>query len=150
CHRLRGASTIGTVDVVYGEVARIHVRDDVVLPNGKLDIAKIRPIARMGYFDHAVIDSVFEMVIPDEQALAGLEGRALRESAISRSAACAASRSASAASNSPRRSPNSSCSYKAVRFAAASKRARAAWASSVAGEPVAHIPSRGGSCFRTL
>src|SRR5262249_24264917 len=78
-HRLRGATTIGTVDIVYGEVARIHVRDDVVLPNGKLDIAKIRPIARMGYFDYAVIDSVFEMIIPDEEALAGLEGRAMRD-----------------------------------------------------------------------
>ena len=44
-----------------------------------LDIAKIRPIARMGYFDYAVIDSVFEMIIPDEEALAGLEGRALRD-----------------------------------------------------------------------
>jgi flavin reductase (DIM6/NTAB) family NADH-FMN oxidoreductase RutF len=78
-HRLRGNSAVGTVDVVFGEVVRIHVRDDVVLPNGKLDIAKIRPIARMGYFDYAVIDSVFEMIIPDEEALAGLEGRAARD-----------------------------------------------------------------------
>lgn len=77
--RLRGSSTVGTVDVVFGEVARIHVRDDVVLANGKLDIAKIRPIARMGYFDYAVIDNVFEMIIPDEEALAGLEGRAARD-----------------------------------------------------------------------
>lgn len=77
--RLRGKSTVGTVDVVFGEVARIHVRDDVVLANGKLDIAKIRPIARMGYFDYAVIDNVFEMIIPDEEALAGLEGRAARD-----------------------------------------------------------------------
>ena len=78
-HRLRGNSAVGTVDVVFGEVVRIHVRDDVVLANGKLDIAKIRPIARMGYFDYAVIDSVFEMIIPDENALAGLEGRAARD-----------------------------------------------------------------------
>ncbi len=78
-HRLRGATTVGTVDVVYGEVARIHVRDDVVLPDGKLDVLKIRPIARLGYFDYTVVDNVFEMVIPDEEALAGLEGRAARD-----------------------------------------------------------------------
>ena len=78
-HRLRGATTVGTVDVVYGEVARIHVRDDVVLPNGKLDVLKIRPIARLGYFDYTVVDNVFEMIIPDEEALAGLEGRAARD-----------------------------------------------------------------------
>jgi flavin reductase (DIM6/NTAB) family NADH-FMN oxidoreductase RutF len=67
------------VDVVFGEVVRIHVRDDVVRPDGKLDIAKIRPIARMGYFDYAVIDGTFEMLMPDEAALAGLEGRAARD-----------------------------------------------------------------------
>ncbi len=79
-HRLRGATTVGTVDVVYGEVARIHVRDDVVLPDGKLDVLKIRPIARLGYFDYTVVDNVFEMIIPDEEALAGLEGRVARDS----------------------------------------------------------------------
>jgi hypothetical protein len=51
--------------VVFGEVIRIHVRDDVVLPGGKLDIAKIEPIARMGYYDYAVIRDTFEMQIPN-------------------------------------------------------------------------------------
>jgi flavin reductase (DIM6/NTAB) family NADH-FMN oxidoreductase RutF len=76
-HRLPGATTVGTVDVVFGEVIRIHVRDDVVLPGGKLDIAKIAPIARMGYYDYAVIRETFEMRIPNvsEGVLAGLEGR---------------------------------------------------------------------------
>ncbi len=32
-----GRSTGGTVDVVCGDVARIHVRDDVVLSNERLD-----------------------------------------------------------------------------------------------------------------
>ena len=73
---LRGSSTVGTVDVVFGEVARIHVADEVVRPDGKLDIARIRPIARMGYYDYTVVTETFEMVIPDEGALAGLEGKA--------------------------------------------------------------------------
>ena len=44
-HRLPGGKA-GPVDVVYGRVERIHIRDDVVNADGKLDIAKIKPIAR--------------------------------------------------------------------------------------------------------
>ncbi len=75
--RLKGRSAVGTVDVVFGEVARIHISDEVVGADGKLDILKIRPIARLGYYDYTVIDNVFEMVIPSASAteLAGLEGR---------------------------------------------------------------------------
>lgn len=75
--RFPGNSNVGNVDVVFGEVVRIHINDDVVAADGKLDIAAIRPIARMGYYDYAVIDDVFEMRIPGEQTAAdGLEGRA--------------------------------------------------------------------------
>ncbi len=74
--RLPGHTEVGTVDIVIGEVARIHIRDDVILPNGKLDILKIRPIARMGYYDYTVVDTLFEMRIPSAngEEAAGLEG----------------------------------------------------------------------------
>ena len=67
----------GPVDVVFGEVKRIHVRDDVVTPEGKLDIPKIRPVARMGYYDYTVVAETFEMRIPGASAAVadGLEGR---------------------------------------------------------------------------
>lgn len=78
--RFPGKSHVGTVDVVFGEVVRIHVKDHVVTADGKIDIPAIRPIARMGYYDYAVIDQVFEMKIPGgEVASAGLEGRILAE-----------------------------------------------------------------------
>ncbi|MEM7257411.1 MAG: flavin reductase family protein [Pseudomonadota bacterium] len=74
--RFAGNSNIGNVDVVFGEVTRIHINDAVVTNEGKLDIPTIKPIARMGYYDYAVIDSVFEMRIPgSEHAAGGLEGR---------------------------------------------------------------------------
>ena len=77
-HRLPGGSNHGTVDVVYGRVERIHVNEDFVAESGKLDIAKIAPIARMGYYDYTVVREVFEMRIPNasEATLRGLEGRA--------------------------------------------------------------------------
>ncbi len=75
--RLPGRGAMGTVDIVFGEVVQIHIRDDVVLPSGKLDIAAIAPIARLGYYDYCVVRETFEMVIPaiDPALLDGLEGR---------------------------------------------------------------------------
>ena len=52
---MRGASTVGTVDVVCGEVVQVHIRDVAVGPYGKPGIGKIAPIAQMGYYDYAVI-----------------------------------------------------------------------------------------------
>jgi flavin reductase (DIM6/NTAB) family NADH-FMN oxidoreductase RutF len=76
-HRLQGRSNHGWVDVVYGEVVRIHVDDAVVMPDGKLDIARIRPLARLGYYDYTSVTEVFEMRVPGASgaAVAGLEGR---------------------------------------------------------------------------
>jgi hypothetical protein len=61
------------VDVVFAQVERIHVDDRFVAADGKLDIAKLQPIARMGYYDYTVVRDVFEMRIPDAsgEALAG-------------------------------------------------------------------------------
>lgn len=77
-HRLPGLSDVGTVDVVYGRVERIHVDDAVIMPDGKLDIRKIEPIARLGYYDYTVVRDIFEMRIPgaSEHEAAGLEGKA--------------------------------------------------------------------------
>lgn len=76
-HRLRGTNGNTWVDVVYGEVMRIHVNDDVITAEGKLDIPAIQPLARMGYFDYTAVTEVFEMRIPQasEKLAAGLEGK---------------------------------------------------------------------------
>jgi flavin reductase (DIM6/NTAB) family NADH-FMN oxidoreductase RutF len=75
-HRLKGNSPVGTIDVVFAQVEKIHIDDSVIRADGRLDIVKIRPIARLGYFDYTVVDNVFEMRVPDADAAAqwGLEG----------------------------------------------------------------------------
>ena len=75
--RLRGNSHHGGVDVVFGQVMQIHVQDAVIMPDGKLDIKVIRPLARLGYYDYTSVTEVFEMRIPgaSEEASAGLEGK---------------------------------------------------------------------------
>lgn len=76
-HTLRGNSKMGTVDIVFAQVEMIHIDDKFVLPDGRLDIPAIRPIARMGYFDYTMVHETFEMRVPgsDSDARAGLEGR---------------------------------------------------------------------------
>jgi flavin reductase (DIM6/NTAB) family NADH-FMN oxidoreductase RutF len=75
-HRLQGNSPEGTVDIVFARVERIHLRDDAIGPDGKVDVKKLRPIARLGYYDYTVVNEVFEMKMPGATAaeLAGLEG----------------------------------------------------------------------------
>ena len=76
-HRLPGDSPVGTVDIIFRRVEHIHVADEVITPDGKLDIAKIEPIARMGYYDYTCVREVFEMRIPNASGAAedGLEGK---------------------------------------------------------------------------
>lgn len=76
-HRLKGNSNVGTVDVVFAEVVKIHIKDEYIDEFGKLDIKKARPIARLGYYDYTVVDETFEMRIPmaSSEEAAGLEGR---------------------------------------------------------------------------
>lgn len=76
-HTERGDTKSGTVDVVFARVEKIHIDDRYIRPDGRLDIAAIEPIARMGYFDYTVVRDTFEMRVPDAdaEAQAGLEGR---------------------------------------------------------------------------
>lgn len=75
-----GNTPVGAADVVFGEVVRIHIQDDCITDDGRVDVLKLRPIARMGYYDYTSVESIFEMIIPDadEAFLAGLSGTAAR------------------------------------------------------------------------
>jgi flavin reductase (DIM6/NTAB) family NADH-FMN oxidoreductase RutF len=76
--RLPGQGTMGTVDIVIGRVVAIHIDDAVLRPDGRIDVLKIRPLARLGYYDYTSVDHLFEMVIPgnNRAILDGLEGAA--------------------------------------------------------------------------
>ncbi len=49
--------------MVIGRIVGIHIADDVIV-DGRVDVTRIRPVARLGYMDYAVIDEVFEMQRP--------------------------------------------------------------------------------------
>lgn len=48
---------------VFGQVIGIHI-DDGLITDGKVDILRCRPLARLGYMDYTVVDSVFAMDRP--------------------------------------------------------------------------------------
>jgi flavin reductase (DIM6/NTAB) family NADH-FMN oxidoreductase RutF len=49
--------------VVFGQVIGVHI-DDRFVVNGRLDTAAMKPIARCGYDEYAVVESVFAMARP--------------------------------------------------------------------------------------
>lgn len=50
--------------IVFGQVIGIHI-DDRFIVNGILNTAAMRPIARCGYDDYAVVESLFSMRRPE-------------------------------------------------------------------------------------
>jgi flavin reductase (DIM6/NTAB) family NADH-FMN oxidoreductase RutF len=49
--------------VVFGQVVGVHIEDRFVV-NGRLDTAAMKPIARCGYDEYAVVESLFAMQRP--------------------------------------------------------------------------------------
>lgn len=50
--------------MVLGTVVGIHINDEVI-DNGKVNLDKIKPLARLGYLDYSVVDNIFEMHRPE-------------------------------------------------------------------------------------
>lgn len=49
--------------LVIARVVGIHIADEIIV-NGKIDITRFKPIARLGYMEYAVVDSTFVMERP--------------------------------------------------------------------------------------
>ncbi len=52
--------------MVLGEVIGIHMRDDCLV-EGMFDVTRFNPVARLGYKDYSVVESVFQMTRPGEK-----------------------------------------------------------------------------------
>lgn len=49
--------------LVIGRVVGMHIRDDLI-ENGRVHMERVKPILRLGYFDYAFVEAVFEMRRP--------------------------------------------------------------------------------------
>jgi len=65
-------------NLIIGRVIGVHIRDEV-LTDGRIDITRVRPLARLGYLDYTSVQEAFTMPPPDgpnaEASRRGLEGR---------------------------------------------------------------------------
>lgn len=59
--------------IVVGHVLGVHIKDDI-LTDGRVDMSKFRPIARLGYMDYTMVDAVFTMERPTEAPWPGTAG----------------------------------------------------------------------------
>lgn len=51
--------------LVLGEVVGVHMRDDCLV-NGKFDVTRYQPLARLGYRDYAKVSDTFTLARPDD------------------------------------------------------------------------------------
>lgn len=50
--------------MIMGRVLAVHIRDDLITPDGRFNTLKARPLGRLGYFDYAVVSHSFEVMRP--------------------------------------------------------------------------------------
>jgi flavin reductase (DIM6/NTAB) family NADH-FMN oxidoreductase RutF len=66
CRMLQIITLKGTDNyMVIGEVTGVHLRDDCMV-NGRFDVTRYRPMARLGYMDYAVVREVVSLPRPGE------------------------------------------------------------------------------------
>jgi flavin reductase (DIM6/NTAB) family NADH-FMN oxidoreductase RutF len=63
--------------VVIGQVVAVHIDDAALTGDGRIDVLRLRPIARLGYKDYASVDAVFQMEkrTPEDNRLSSAHGR---------------------------------------------------------------------------
>jgi flavin reductase (DIM6/NTAB) family NADH-FMN oxidoreductase RutF len=59
--QLPGRKPASEHHLVIGRVVAVHIDDAALTADGRVDLVKIRPIARLGYKDYARVDAVFQM-----------------------------------------------------------------------------------------
>ncbi len=52
--------------VVFGQVVGIHI-DDRYVRDGRVDVQALKPIARLGYMDYTVVETIFAMQRPGRE-----------------------------------------------------------------------------------
>ena len=58
---LPGRKPSGEHHIVIGQVVAVHIDDAALTADGRVDVTKIRPIARLGYKDYVCVEQTFEM-----------------------------------------------------------------------------------------
>lgn len=60
----REGSIVGTSDIVIGRVVGIHIKGEAITNEGLIDVLKIKPLARLGYWQYTRVEKLFDMKMP--------------------------------------------------------------------------------------
>lgn len=63
CEFIKNVELDASSIITFGKVIGVYIEDHI-LTEGKIDIAKLKPIARLGYDEYALIDNIFKMKRP--------------------------------------------------------------------------------------
>ncbi len=78
--RLPSDSPKAENNACFGKVVGIHIADDIVV-DGMVDMSRYRPVARCGYMNYTLVESVFSMDRPDQTLEQYESGKAHRAAA---------------------------------------------------------------------
>lgn len=81
---LPGRGMDAEAKMAIGHVVGMHIDDAVIDSEGRFDILKVRPLARLGYMDYTSVDHVFAMFKPLSDDDQGVVRRTHREGEIRR------------------------------------------------------------------
>ncbi len=73
---LPGRTPIADHQLVIGQVVAVHIDDAALTADGRVDVPRIKPIARLGYQDYAAVETVFQMAkrTPEDRVRAARSG----------------------------------------------------------------------------
>ena len=67
--------------MVIGRVVQIHIADEVITAEGTIDMKKLRPVARLGYYDYTIVEpeNIFQVKTPGDDRFTGDNSKAWDE-----------------------------------------------------------------------
>ena len=67
--------------MVIGHVVQIHIADEMITDEGLIDMKKLRPVGRLGYYDYTIIEpeNIFEVKTPGDDRFSGDNSKAWHE-----------------------------------------------------------------------
>ncbi len=76
--RLPGRTPVADHQLVIGQVVAVHIDDAVVTADGRVDVLRMKPIARLGYQDYAAVEAIFQLAkrTPEDHVRAARSGPA--------------------------------------------------------------------------
>jgi flavin reductase (DIM6/NTAB) family NADH-FMN oxidoreductase RutF len=58
---LPGTQNTAQHSIVIGQVLAVHINDECITADGRVDLLKIRPLARLGYVDYTSVTDIFQI-----------------------------------------------------------------------------------------